>query len=80
MLAIYDERSLLHPALRDKSASYLVLRSAFPLRYFFPAYERINWYGDAVRSSGEAGMYMTDWQYEAWPAKRDQGDIAIGPF
>lgn len=79
-MAIYDNRALLHPELRGKSNSYLVLRSMFPFCYFFPMEQRIAWYGDAVRPDGNGtGMYMTWPQYVAWD-KSDSGDIHVGPF
>ena len=64
---------LLHPELRDKTPTYLILRSTFPLMYFFPVNERISWYGDV-------NMYCTEPQYAAIGSKPDPGDIRVGPF
>ena len=57
---------LLHPDLRNKDRAYLVLRSSIFSRYYFPAEERISWYGGAIREDGGNGMYMTEPQARAW--------------
>lgn len=40
------EVDLLHPHLRNKDDNWLTLRSSVWCRWFFPAEEQVNWYGD----------------------------------
>jgi hypothetical protein len=69
---IFAPKELLHPELRDKSYSYLVLRSSMWSKWWYPKNEQIGWFGD-VR------MYMTLPQYEALGIK-NESDIRVGPF
>lgn len=79
-MAVYSRQDLLHPDLRDKSKTYLVLRSSVFSRYFYPESERISWRGGAIRPGGGQGMYMTFPQALMWPNWIHSDDIRVGPF
>lgn len=70
--------NLLHPDLRSKTRDWLVRRSSYFTAFFYPAADRVSWYGGAIREDGGNGMYMTPQQAAAWP-HWVKSDIKIGP-
>lgn len=72
---------LRHPELRWMPESEMSRRTDFwpRLLYFVPRIDWISWYGDMLREDGKQGMYATELQHAAWPAKVKPGDITIGP-
>lgn len=69
---------LLHPDLRTKDRSWLVRRSHYFIQFFYPADERVHWYGGAIREDGGNGMYMTEGQASSW-TNWVVSDIKPGP-
>lgn len=76
----FGTMNLLHPELRSKPKEWNMSRGGW-FNFFFPAEERINWYGNMIRkdSDGGKGMYATNDQYLRWQYKHSDGDIKIGP-
>ena len=73
---------LFHPELRNKSRAWLVLRSSFLSRWWYPPSEMVSWYGGLIREGGGNGMFATADQALAWAAAGrvvKQGNIVAGP-
>lgn len=78
----YGNFNILHPELRQKTREYCIRRSSMWTCWWYPADERISWYGGAIRSDSDRGngMYMTEPQAKAWKDWVVSPGIQVGPF